>query len=255
LLVRRILALALVCVLLPAAAAEARTLKKGSRGSDVRLAQRALTKLGFRTTADGVFGAKTARAVRRYERSEDLKIDGRVSSPQLRGMLKRARIKRSAKSGSGGSETNTTRAIVADGQTFPIDGTWKWGTSGNHFGERGGRHQGEDLFADCGTPLVAAEAGKVVFVGNQSAAGNYLVVRSAKSGEDHVYMHLRSAPDPAKGDTVAAGERIGAVGDTGNANGCHLHFEIWTAPGWYEGGDPRDPRPDLQAWAGTSTGS
>jgi murein DD-endopeptidase MepM/ murein hydrolase activator NlpD len=38
------------------------------------------------------------------------------------------------------------------------------------------------------------------------------------------------------------------VGDTGRASGCHLHFEEWTAPGWYAGGKPFDPLPDLRAW-------
>jgi murein DD-endopeptidase MepM/ murein hydrolase activator NlpD len=38
------------------------------------------------------------------------------------------------------------------------------------------------------------------------------------------------------------------VGDTGNASGCHLHFELWSAPGWYAGGEPFDPLPRLQRW-------
>jgi murein DD-endopeptidase MepM/ murein hydrolase activator NlpD len=38
------------------------------------------------------------------------------------------------------------------------------------------------------------------------------------------------------------------VGDTGDASACHLHFEIWTAPGWYDGGHVIDPLASLQAW-------
>ena len=106
--------------------------------------------------------------------------------------------------------------------------------------------------ADCGTPLVAAQGGRVVFTGSHESAGNYVVIRSAASGEDHVYMHLQGAPQASKGDEVQAGQALGAVGQSGNASACHLHFEIWTSPGWHEGGAPRDPAPDLQSWAGTA---
>ena len=68
-----------------------RTLRKGSRGPDVKALQRSLTKLGQRTTADGVYGNATRRAVRRYERAEELKRDGVVSRPQGRGIRKRVR--------------------------------------------------------------------------------------------------------------------------------------------------------------------
>ena len=49
-------------------------------------------------------------------------------------------------------------------------------------------------------------------------------------------------------DRVKTGQPIGNVGDSGNASGCHLHFEIWSAPGWYEGGTFTDPAPSLKAW-------
>lgn len=127
---------------------------------------------------------------------------------------------------------------------FPIVGTYRYGD-----GLGAGRgHQGQDVFAACGTPLVAAHGGTVQMRDRQSAAGNYLVVDLADSDQDQVYMHLRAPATVAEGDTIVAGEPIGNVGDTGDADGCHLHFEIWSAPGWYEGGHPIDPLPRLKAW-------
>jgi murein DD-endopeptidase MepM/ murein hydrolase activator NlpD len=65
-------------------------------------------------------------------------------------------------------------------------------------------------------------------------------------------MHLRDASLVDQGDHVYTGQPIGFVGDTGRASGCHLHFEIWKAPGWYSGGTAIDPLPLLQAWDKTS---
>ena len=130
---------------------------------------------------------------------------------------------------------------------FPILGAHGYGESAAAFG--GGRgHQGHDVFAECGTPLVAARGGKVEFKQYQSRAGNYLVIDGARTGIDYAYMHLREPALVDKGDKVSTGQLIGYVGDTGRAFGCHLHFEEWTAPGWYEGGSPFDPLPDLKAW-------
>ena len=64
-----------------------------------------------------------------------------------------------------------------------------------------------------------------------SRAGYYLVIDGARTGTDFVYMHLREAALVDKGDKVKTGQLIGYVGDTGRADGCHLHFEEWTAPG------------------------
>jgi murein DD-endopeptidase MepM/ murein hydrolase activator NlpD len=61
-------------------------------------------------------------------------------------------------------------------------------------------------------------------------------------------MHLANRPRLRTRETVETAERIGSVGDTGNASGCHLHFELWTSPGWYAGGRPFDPLPHLQKW-------
>jgi murein DD-endopeptidase MepM/ murein hydrolase activator NlpD len=141
----------------------------------------------------------------------------------------------------------TARFFFAD-HLFPIRGRHDLGqTETNNFG--GGRgHQGQDMFARCGTKLALARGGKVQYAGYHGAAGNYVVVDAAGTRIDHVYMHMREAPLVSTGDRVFTGQKIGEVGDTGRATGCHLHFEMWTAPGWYEGGRPFDPLPSLESW-------
>ncbi len=134
----------------------------------------------------------------------------------------------------------------APARAFPIAGPWEWGGPSTHFGDRGGAHDGEDVMSPCGTPLVAAAGGRVAIVDDDGAAGHHLVIRGPYG--DHVYMHLERAPRVGVGDVVQTGERLGAVGRSGNASACHLHFETWTAPGWFRGGRAVDPRPDLQRW-------
>jgi murein DD-endopeptidase MepM/ murein hydrolase activator NlpD len=136
---------------------------------------------------------------------------------------------------------------------FPLDGRHDYGIGGNGrfgTGRSGHMHQGQDVFAACDTPVLAARAGTVQFEEFQSSAGNYVVIDGDGTGEDTAYMHLRDPALPAKGEHVGTGQVIGYVGDTGDATECHLHFEIWTAPGWYEGGQPVDPLPFLKRWDG-----
>ena len=137
---------------------------------------------------------------------------------------------------------------------FPVRGRHDYGGGGAQFGAgRGGRsHQGHDLFARCGTRMVAARGGRVQYSGYHGAAGHYLVIDGEGTGVDYAYMHL-SEPSPFRArDRVYTGQQIGAVGDSGNARGCPLHFELWPAPGWYQGGRPFNPLPSLQAWDGWS---
>ena len=133
---------------------------------------------------------------------------------------------------------------------FPIRGRHDFGSSGSAFGSgrSGHSHQGHDVFAACGTRLIAARGGTVQFRQYHAAAGHYIVIDGDGSDVDYVYMHLAEASPFQPGDRVFTGQRIGSVGDSGNARGCHLHFELWGAPGWYDGGDPFDPLPALQAW-------
>jgi murein DD-endopeptidase MepM/ murein hydrolase activator NlpD len=133
---------------------------------------------------------------------------------------------------------------------FPVRGRHDFGGAGAHFGagRAGHSHQGQDVMAECGTRMVAARGGRIKFKQYHAAAGHYIVIDGDGTDVDYVYMHLDQPSPFGEGDRVYTGQTIGAVGDSGNARGCHLHFELWGAPGWYDGGKPFDPLPSLQAW-------
>jgi murein DD-endopeptidase MepM/ murein hydrolase activator NlpD len=127
------------------------------------------------------------------------------------------------------------RSVKLYPEKFPVRGRH---TYGDGFGaaRSGHSHQGQDVFAKCGKRIVAARGGRVQYSGYQAGgAGYYVVIDGRRDSHDYVYMHLKRR-GPRKGSRVHTGERIGRVGQTGNASGCHLHFELWSKPGWYEGG-------------------
>ena len=133
---------------------------------------------------------------------------------------------------------------------FPVRGSHDFGGVNAKFGagRAGHTHQGQDVMAKCGTRMVAARGGRIKFKQYHAAAGHYIVIDGDGTDIDYVYMHLDQPSPFGEGDRVYTGQTIGAVGDSGNARGCHLHFELWGAPGWYDGGQPFDPLPSLQAW-------
>lgn len=194
---------------------------------------------------DGVLGSRTRVAIRRFQSRRALVRTGRPNIQTLRAMKLGFAEKIAA---SLVTRAHSGAPKVVDGIAFPILGAWRFGGAATVFGAGRG-HQGNDMFAACGTPIVAASAGTVKVNKFESRAGNYVVITDTPSGEDHVYMHMESASTLTVGSRVEAGGAVGYVGDTGRADGCHLHFEIWTAPGWYEGGAARDPRKTLSAWA------
>ncbi len=136
---------------------------------------------------------------------------------------------------------------------FPIAGEFSFGGSGARFGagRPGHIHQGQDITAAQGTPVVAPVAGTVYWIAYQaSGAGHYVVERGA-DGVDYVFMHLVTGSITVKkGAALTPGQPFAQVGMTGTASGPHLHFEIWP-DGWYssKASAPIDPLPQLQAWA------
>ena len=136
---------------------------------------------------------------------------------------------------SGSMESTTDAGFKYHRFKFPIRGRHSYG-DGVGAPRAGHTHQGQDIFARCGTPLVAARGGRVQWKAYHSSAGYYLVIDGRQTGHDYVYMHLTRRSPLHEGERVHTGQRIGQVGESGNAEGCHLHMEEWTAPGWYEGG-------------------
>jgi len=151
------------------------------------------------------------------------------------------------------TRTKAKRGKAADpfafkmyGYVFPVRGGHSYGD-----GIGAGRgHQGADVMADCGTPLIAARGGVVYYNEYQaSGAGNYLVINISGPGtKSHAYMHLPVRSPLKVGTRVKTGQRIGSVGTTGRSSACHLHFEIWSSPGWYQGGTFTDPMGPLKSW-------
>ncbi len=95
----------------------------------------------------------------------------------------------------------------------------------SRFGRRNGRpHEGIDLAARPGTPIRAAESGRVIFSGRLGGYGKVVVVKHAGAFRT-VYAHA-SRLHVRKGEFVEKGERIASVGSTGRSSGPHLHFEV-----------------------------
>jgi len=126
-----------------------------------------------------------------------------------------------------------TARFTGGGYVFPVYGTASFGDS---FGAPrpnvpGGWHHGEDIFARLGTPLLAVADGTLHTIGFNKIGGYRLWLRDT-SGNEFYYAHLSAySPLAVEGRRVEAGDVVGFVGDTGDAEGGtpHLHFEIHPA--------------------------
>jgi murein DD-endopeptidase MepM/ murein hydrolase activator NlpD len=113
-----------------------------------------------------------------------------------------------------------TGAPSAAGFIWPVNGAVVSG-----YGMRWGRlHEGIDITASTGTPILAAAAGTVIYAGWLGGYGNLVVVDHG-NGLATAYAHA-SATLASVGQSVAQGETIALVGSTGNSSGPHLHFEV-----------------------------
>ena len=87
-------------------------------------------------------------------------------------------------------------------------------------------HQGVDLAANAGTPIVASRGGTVTIASYSNSAGYYVTINHG-DGFSSIYMHMTNYI-VSSGQKVNQGQTIGYVGKTGIATGNHLHFGIAT---------------------------
>jgi murein DD-endopeptidase MepM/ murein hydrolase activator NlpD len=209
-------------------------LRIGSRGPLVRDLQRELRRRGQRIAVDGVFGPATRRAVKRVQLRFGLRPTG-VVGPRLLGRLG---LQTRATAGSPAGAPAASRYL----KTFPVAGPHRY--SNDWGAPRGqGSHEGIDILAERHTPIVGATDGVVAKLARQETGlgGIYLWLRRA-DGVQYYYAHMQSIADGLDvGSTVAIGQVIGTVGNSGDARygATHLHFEIRRE--W----DPLNPYPEL----------
>ena len=139
----------------------------------------------------------------------------------------------------GGTKPYIAREVVAYAGPPPQDaskgtGAFAWPVSGSVSQGYWDRHRAIDISTWDGAPVEAADSGYVVAAGWDNSGYGRMVVIDHGNGLQSMYAHLKVYFVKA-GDSVAKGQKIGAVGRTGNATGPHLHLEI------RQGGVQRNP--------------
>ena len=173
------------------------------------------TRVGARRTQEGKENALQKVGSERREIEEDLEAM-EAQQEKIQRKLQAAVAGGPIRSGSG--------ALI-----FPTNGAFT-----SPFGQRWGRlHAGIDLASATGTPIRAADSGRVVLRGFTGGYGNYTCIQHSASLST-CYAH-QSRYAVASGQNVRKGQVIGYVGNTGNSTGAHLHFEVRV------NGSPRDP--------------
>lgn len=121
--------------------------------------------------------------------------------------------------------------LVAPRSAFPMRAEPEYGD-----GLGAGRgHEGQDLFAAAGTPLIAVANAVVAESGSDGGRGNFISIYDRTVQRTYSYFHMLAPPAAAAGDRVRAGEKLGELGCSGSCWGDHLHFEVRS------GSDPWGP--------------
>jgi peptidoglycan hydrolase-like protein with peptidoglycan-binding domain len=188
-----------------------RVMRYGDRGWDVAALQFLLQRAGNGPgRADGLFGPLTRAAVVRAQEAAGIGVDGLAGPVTIR----------SLRTGAGGDNSGTPTGPVRFLRPVP-------GPIGSPFGapRNGYTHTGVDFPEPEGTPIGAAGVGTVIYAGYNGGGYGDLVVIQHRLGYTSWYGHM-SRIAASVGEHVVGGTRIGYVGETGDATGPHLHFEV-----------------------------
>jgi murein DD-endopeptidase MepM/ murein hydrolase activator NlpD len=143
---------------------------------------------------------------------------------------------------------------VAGGPIIPVEGIAADELTDTFLDARGGGrvHEGIDIMAPTGTRVVAMAPGTVAKLYREGPGGNSIYVRSPDRLQVHYYAHLDAyAPSLREGQQVRAGQQLGTVGSSGNADPAapHLHLEIMRTSAdasWWEPSNAVNPYPILR---------
>lgn len=183
------------------------------------------------------------KAIEEAEAATSADIEGQLQAyyEQQRAAAEQAAAENSGNSGStdgsgDGDTSNSGGGDTSGGSTAPpvYSSSYVWPCGGDITSEFGWRihpiygdsrfHAGVDIGASSGTPVACAGNGTVISAGWNGGYGNCVIV-DIGNGLSAVYAHL-SAINVSSGETVAAGQTVGAVGSTGDSTGSHLHYEV-----------------------------
>src|SRR5690242_12015794 len=188
-----------------------RVMRVGDRGWDVAALQFLLQRAGHGPgRADGLFGPLTRAAVMRAQAAAGIAVDGLAGPVTIR----------SLRAGAGGDNTGSPSGPVRFLRPVP-------GPIGDPFGapRNGYTHTGVDFPEPEGTPIAAAGVGTVIYAAYNGGGYGNLVVIQHRLGYTSWYGHM-SRIAAYVGEDVVGGTRIGYVGQTGDATGPHVHFEV-----------------------------
>jgi murein DD-endopeptidase MepM/ murein hydrolase activator NlpD len=198
-------------------------LRMGDYGQSVRDLQRELRRRGMRIAVDGAFGPATRRAVMRMQKRLRMRPTGVADARLLKRLGLQTRVAATAPAPAAAAGTSEFLEV------FPVAGDHSF--FDDYGAPRGqGPHQGNDIMAERGTPIVAVTDAVVHRLSRtETGLGGVYVWLQRADGTQYYYAHMHTIADGLDvGSRVATGSVIGTVGNTGDARhgAAHLHFEI-----------------------------